>query len=200
MSDTAQALPHTTLAQLFTEARTHMHWQDRPVTAAQLREIYDLAKWGPTSMNGFPLRLKFIVSAAAKETLIPLLSEGNQAKTRAAPATIIVASDPSFHEQLPTLFPGVPGAKDMFAGNDALRDSTAFRNSSLQAAYLIMAVRALGLDAGPMSGFDAAKVDEAFFADTGYRTNMLINIGYGVPEKLYPRGPRPAFDEVAEIL
>jgi len=200
MTDATQSLSRAALAQLFTDARTHMHWQDRPVTAAQLREIYELAKWGPTSMNGFPLRLKFVVSAAAKDTLVPLLAEGNQAKTRAAPATIIVASDPAFHEQLPTLFPGAPAAKDMFAANAALRDSTAFRNSSLQAAYLIMAVRALGLDAGPMSGFDAAKVDAAFFADSGYRTNMLINIGYGVPEKLYPRGPRPAFDEVAEIL
>lgn len=200
MSLSDPVLANDVLAQLFTEARTHVQWQDRAVSDEQLQALYELAKWGPTSMNCFPMRLKFIKSRAAKARLVPLLAEGNQAKTEAAPATIIVASDHAFHERLPVLFPAAPAARDMFAGDQALRDATAFRNSSLQAAYLIMAVRALGLDAGPMSGFDAQKVDQEFFAGTECRTNLLINVGYGVAEKLYPRGPRPGFDEVAEIL
>lgn len=200
MSQPEQVLSQDVLAQLFSEARTHMHWQDRPVSDEQLRTLYELAKWGPTSMNCFPLRLKFIKSRAAKDRLIPLLAEGNQAKTEAAPVTVIVASDHAFHEQLPTLFPAAPTARDMFADNDALRDATAFRNSSLQAAYVIIAARALGLDVGPMSGFEADKVDQEFFAGTECRTNLLLNVGYGVAEKLYPRGPRPAFEQVADIL
>lgn len=200
MSLSEPVLADDVLAQLFTEARSHVQWQDRPVSDEQLQALYELAKWGPTSMNCFPMRLKFVRSAAAKARLIPLLAEGNKAKTAAAPATIIVASDHAFHEQLPRLFPAAPAAREMFAGDDALREATAFRNSSLQAGYLIMAARALGLDAGPMSGFDAQKVDQEFFAGTRCRTNLLINIGYGVAEKLYPRGPRPEFGEVAEIL
>lgn len=187
-------------AQLFTEARTFSHWQPRPVAAELLQRLYELAKWGPTSMNTSPARFLFLTSDAARERLLPALAPGNVAKVKAAPVTAIVASDPAFYEQLPTLFPPNPGARDLFAGNAPLAEETAFRNSSLQGAYLILAARLLGLDCGPMSGFDAAAVDAEFFADSGYRTNLLVNIGYGDRQQLHPRGPRLSFDEAAEIL
>jgi 3-hydroxypropanoate dehydrogenase len=188
------------LAQLFTEARTHGRWQDRPVSDSTLRALYDLAKWAPTSMNCNPLRLVFITSPAAKQRLRPALAAGNLDKVMSAPVTAIVAGDPRFYEQLPSLFPANPGARAAFAGDRPWAEQTAFRNSTLQGGYLILAARALGLDCGPMSGFDNAKVDAEFFSASGYRSNFLLNLGYGSGDRLYPRGPRPAFTEVAAIL
>jgi 3-hydroxypropanoate dehydrogenase len=195
-----QVLHATALAQLFTEARTFNAWQNRPVDISTLHALYDLAKWGPTSMNGSPARLVFVTSAAAKARLRPALAAGNVDKTMSAPATIIVASDPKFYEHLPELFPAFAGARALHTDNLPWAAETAFRNSSLQGAYLIMAARTLGLDCGPMSGFDNAKVDAEFFSDSGYRSNFLINIGYGVKDTLFPRGPRLPFEQVAEIL
>lgn len=202
---TAHALPareplsQAVLAQLFTEARTHNGWLDRPVPDALLIEAYNIAKWGPTSFNCSPMRLVFVRSAQAKARLAPALIESNLAKTMEAPATAIVAYDLKFHAHLPRLYPATD-AKSYFVGNDRLIQDTAFRNGALQGAYLILALRAVGLDAGPMSGFDNAKVDAEFFPDGTVKSNFLINIGYGDPAKLYPRGPRFAFEEIASII
>ncbi|NMG35624.1 malonic semialdehyde reductase [Azoarcus sp. TTM-91] len=185
---------------IFRTARSFNRFTDQPVSDDTLRQLYELLKWGPTSMNCQPARYVFVKSAEAKARLKPGLAPGNADKTMAAPVTVIVAQDPRFYEQLPAQFPAVPGARDMFAGNAALADATAFRNSSLQAAYLIVAARALGLDCGPMSGFDAAKVDAEFFPGGEFKSNMLINLGYGDAAGNYPRGPRLGFDEVARIV
>lgn len=187
------------LAQLFTEARTHNGWLDRPVADALLKEAVELAKWGPTSANCSPARIVFVRSAEAKARLAPALSPGNLDKTMAAPATAIIAHDVKFYEHLPRLYPAAD-ARSWFAGNDALIQATAFRNGTLQGAYFILALRAVGLDAGPMSGFDNAKVDAEFFPQGTIKSNFLINIGYGDPAKLYPRGPRFAFEEIASIV
>lgn len=188
------------LRQLFLDARTHNGFSDRPVDDATLHALFDLAKWGPTAMNCLPMRLVFVKSREAKERLRPALAEGNLAKTLAAPVTAIVATDFAFHERLPVLFPVFPGARDLFAGNPAMAEAAAVRNANLQAGYLVMAARALGLACGPMSGFDNAKVDEAFFAGTPVKSNLLINLGYAaVPPVVHPRGPRPAFDEDCRI-
>jgi 3-hydroxypropanoate dehydrogenase len=195
-----QVVDATALAQLFTEARTFTAWQQRAIEPELLKNLYDLAKWAPTSMNSNPARLVFITSDAAKQRLRPALAAGNVEKTMTAAATIIVAGDPRFYEHLPQLFPVYPNAREMYANNAAWAAETAFRNSSMQGAYLIMATRALGLDCGPMSGFDNAKVDAEFFADSGYRSNFLINIGYGVNTGSPARGARLAFEQVAEIL
>lgn len=195
-----QPLPTTALAQLFTEAHTLNRWQSRPLEAGVLEQLYDLAKWAPTSMNSNPARWVFVVSDEAKARLAPALAGGNVDKVKAAPATVIVASDPQFFEAMPALFPAVPGARDSFAEKPAWAAETAFRNSSMQGAYLILAARSLGLDVGPMSGFDNAKVDAEFFGDSGWRSNFLINIGYGEPGAFYPRGPRPNFHDVARVL
>lgn len=186
------------LDQLFRTARTQNAFQDRPVEDAQLRALYDLLKWGPTSANMSPARFVFVKSPEAKEKLRPSLSEGNLAKTMAAPVTVIVAYDEDFHQKLPYLFPHVD-AKAWFDGPRENRHEAAFRNGSLQGAYLILAARALGLDAGPMSGFDNAKVDQAFFAGTAVKSNFLVNLGYGDPAGLFPRSPRLSFDEAARI-
>lgn len=185
---------------LFREARSHNGWTDQPVTDAELRRVFDLMKLGPTSANCSPARWLFLRSPAAKARLKPALSETNTAKTMAAPVTVIVAYDLQFHEHLPRLFPHNQTAKSWFAGNDALIASTAFRNGTLQGAYFMVAARALGLDCGPMSGFDNAKVDAEFFPDGRCKSNFLINLGHGDPSKLFPRSPRFDFDEVAEIL
>lgn len=192
------ALPATALAQLFTEARTHNGFRPEPIPEATLRQLYDLMKWGPTSMNCQPARLVFVTSAAGKERLKPALSPGNLEKTMAAPATVIIASDSRFYEHLPTNFPAYD-ARPMFEANADLAAATAFRNSSLQGAYLMLAARALGLDCGPMSGFDASKLDAAFFPDGRYKTNFICNLGIGDPGKLYPRGPRFSFEEACSI-
>ncbi|MBN6150810.1 malonic semialdehyde reductase [Xanthomonas sp. AmX2] len=195
MSD---ALNDAALDQLFRTARTQNAFLDKPVDEASLRALYDLAKWGPTAANGSPARLVFVTSAAAKEKLRPALSEGNLAKTLAAPVTVIVGYDEDFHEKLPYLFPHAD-AKSWFDGPREGRRESAFRNSSLQGAYLMLAARALGLDVGPMSGFDNAKVDEAFFPGTAIKSNFLFNLGYGDPKGLFPRSPRLSFDEAARI-
>ncbi|PKM03738.1 MAG: malonic semialdehyde reductase [Gammaproteobacteria bacterium HGW-Gammaproteobacteria-6] len=187
------------LAQLFADARTHNAWQQREVSEAQLQAIYDAMKWAPTSANCSPARIVFVKSADGKQKLAPALAEGNLAKTLAAPVTAIIGSDYAFHEKLPYLFPHAD-AKSWFDGNQPLIDTTAFRNSSLQGAYLMLAARALGLDCGPMSGFDNAKVDAAFFAGTDIRSNFLINLGYGDPSALFPRSPRLSFAEACQIV
>ena len=186
------------LDQLFRTARTQNTFQDRPVEDSQLRALYDLLKWAPTSANASPARFVFVNSAEAKQKLAPALSEGNLAKTLAAPVTAIIGFDLDFHEKLPYLFPHTD-AKAWFDGPRESRHEAAFRNGSLQGAYLILAARALGLDAGPMSGFDPAKVDEAFFAGTAIKSNFLVNLGYGDPTGIFPRLPRLSFDEAARI-
>ncbi len=195
MSD---VLNDNALDQLFRTARTQNTYQDRPIEDAQLRALYDLLKWGPTSANMSPARFVFVTSPEAKEKLRPALSEGNLAKTMAAPVTAIVAYDEDFHEKLPYLFPHTD-AKAWFDGPRENRHDAAFRNGSLQGAYLILAARSLGLGAGPMSGFDNAKVDAAFFAGTTVKSNFLVNLGYGDSVGLFPRSPRLSFDEVARI-
>lgn len=192
-------LTDETLGQIFLEARTHTAWLDQPVTDEQLRTIYDLMKWGPTSANSSPARFVFIRSQEAKERLRPTLAAGNVDKTMAAPVTVIVAYDLHFYEHLPRLF-NKPVMRDLFASNEQLALETARRNSSLQGAYFIVAARALGLDCGPMSGFDNAKLDEEFFAGSAVKSNFLCNLGYGDPSKLFPRNPRFDFDEVCKVL
>ncbi len=187
------------LDQLFRNARTHNGWLDKPVADSLLGELHDLMKWGPTSANCWPLRVVYVKSPEAKTRLLPLMMEGNRAKTEAAPVTALLGMDLDFPDTLPKLFPHTD-AKSWFVGNDALIDTTAFRNSSLQGAYFMLAARALGLDCGPMSGFDAAKVDAEFFAGTRIKTNFICNLGYGDPAQLFPRSPRPGFDEVCKIL
>jgi 3-hydroxypropanoate dehydrogenase len=184
---------------LFRNARTHNGWLDKPVSDELIKQLYELMKWAPTSANSSPARFVFIKSAAAKQRLLPTLIAGNKDKTLAAPVTVIVAQDYEFYEKLPRLFPHTD-ARAWFTGNQALIDATAFRNASLQGAYLIIAARALGLDVGPMSGFDNAKVDAEFFSGTTHRSNFLINLGYGDATKLFSRGPRLSFAESASIL
>jgi len=192
-------LNQTALDTLFYTARTHNGWLDREVSDAQLAHLYDLMKWAPTSANSSPARLVFVRSAEAKARLAPALSAGNLAKTMAAPVTVIIGMDMAFYDKLPQLSPAVD-ARSWFAGNEAAIQATAFRNSSLQGGYLILAARALGLDCGPMSGFDNAKVDAAFFAGTPVQANFLCNLGYGDPAKLRPRAPRLAFAEACRIV
>ncbi len=192
------ALDDRALDQIFRAARTHNKWQDRPVPDATLRELYDLLKWGPTSANGSPARFVFVRTPEGKAKLKPALSAGNIEKTMTAPVTVIVAYDSAFYEKLPYLFPHAD-AKSWFAGNDALAAETAFRNGTLQGAYLIVAARALGLDAGAMSGFDQAAVDAAFFAGTSWKSNFLVNLGYGDPAGLFPRSPRLSFEEAVRF-
>jgi 3-hydroxypropanoate dehydrogenase len=185
---------------LFREARTHNKWMDREVSDETIHELYEILKYGPTSANSSPARFVFIRSKEAKARLAPALSSGNTEKTMTAPATVIVAYDPKFFEKLTTLFPHNPDAASWFTSNDSLAATTAFRNGTLQGAYLIMAARAMGLDTGAMSGFDNAKVDEAFLADRGWRSNFLVNIGYGDASGVFNRSPRLPFDEAAVIL
>lgn len=192
-------LSETALAQLFTEARTRNAWSDRPVPEALLRRLYDLTKFGPTAVNATPARFVFITSPEAKARLSPLMAEANRAKTLQAPVNVIIGQDLAFADTLPTLFPHAPGAKDWFADPAAARE-TAFRNASLQGGYFLLAARALGLDVGPMSGFDAAGVKAEFFAGTTVEPNFIVNLGYGTDENLFPRSPRLAFEEAATIL
>ncbi|MBM4250741.1 MAG: malonic semialdehyde reductase [Deltaproteobacteria bacterium] len=187
------------IEQLFTKARTHNGWLNKDVPDALLRQIYDIAKWGPTSTNSNPGRIVFLKTAAAKAKLLPCLLSGNVEKTKAAPVTAIVAHDLEFIEHLGKLFPHAD-ARSWFAGNQPLIESTAFRNSSLQGAYLMIAARSLGLDCGPMSGFDHEQVDRAFFAGTSWRSNFICNLGYGDVGKLHPRLPRLSFDEACRIV
>jgi len=199
---------------LFREARTYATWQDRPVSDDTLRALYELVKWGPTSANAEPARFAFLRTKDAKERLRPALAPLNVEKTMTAPVTVIVAYDLKFYAQLPKLFPQNPGMAKLFEDNPEMVESTAKRNSSLQGAYLMMAARALGLDCGPMSGFDPAKVDEEFFSagkpcfgcdqeffpEGHVKTNFLCNIGYGDPRSLHPRLPRLPFNEACSLL
>jgi len=197
--NTRAELDRASLDQLFREARTNNGWLDRPVSDEQLRGIYELMKWGPTSANSSPARIVFLRSREAKQRLVPALAPGNVDQTLQAPVAAIVAQDIEFYERLPELFPH-GDARSWFVGNQPLIETIAFRNSSLQGAYLILAARALGLDAGPMSGFDNETVDREFFPDRRVKSNFLVNIGYGDPSKLPPRGPRLAFEEAVQIL
>ncbi|HXZ06815.1 MAG TPA: malonic semialdehyde reductase [Paraburkholderia sp.] len=192
-------LSDDTLDLLFRNARTHNGWLPKPVDDTLLRQLVALTLAGPTSANSSPGRFVFVKTREGKEKLRPALSAGNLEKTLAAPVTVIVAMDMAFHEHLPKLFPHAD-ARSWFTGNDAMINATAFRNSTLQGAYLILAARALGLDTGPMSGFDSQKVDEAFFAGTTLKSNFLINLGYGDSSKLFARSPRFTFDEAAKIV
>jgi 3-hydroxypropanoate dehydrogenase len=185
---------------LFREARTHNKFTDEPVTDDELRALYAILRNGPTSANSSPARFLFLRTKEAKERLAPALSSGNHDKTIAAPVTVIVAYDPKFYEELPKLFPHNPDAMSWFTNNDSLAAITAFRNGTLQGAYLIMAARAVGLDTGAMSGFDNEKVDELFLAERGWRSNFLCNIGHGDASGLYPRAPRLEFDEACVLL
>src|SRR5690242_5616057 len=187
----AQAIDQAALNAIFLEARTHSTWLPKPVDDALLRQLYDIAKLGPTSANTSPMRVLFVKSPAAKGRLKPALSPGNVEKTMAAPVTAIVATDMRFYQFIPKLWPHNPEFAKSFTepGNEQFTQTHAFRNATLQGAYLIIAARALGLDAGPMSGFDNAKVDEAFFPDVPWKSNFLINLGYGDPAKLKPRSP-----------
>lgn len=191
-------LAASALDQLFRQARTHSRFLDRAVPDELLRQAWDLARMGPTAANSQPARVVFVKGAEAKARLKPALAPGNVDKTMAAPVTAIVAGDLEFYEKLPKTFPHAD-ARAWYVGNQALIAETAFRNASLQGAYLMLALRSLGLDCGPMSGFDAAKVDAAFFAGTPVKSNFLINIGYGDPAALHPRNPRLDFDEACRI-
>ena len=184
---------------LFREARTHVAWQDRPVSDELLRQIYDLMRWGPTSANCCPLRIVFVRSREAKARLQPALAPGNLEKSLAAPVCAILANDVAFYEKLPQLFPHTD-ARAWFVGNEALIEETAMRNGSLQAAYFMLAARMLGLDCGPMSGFDAEQVNAEFFAGSTVRANFLCNLGYGDGQQLHPRGPRLDFAEACRLV
>jgi 3-hydroxypropanoate dehydrogenase len=188
-----------TTEQLFDHARTHNGFTAEPVSEAQLRRLYDLMKWAPTSANSSPARIAFVVSAEAKEKLLECVSPGNVAKTRSAPVTAIIGFDLDFPDTLPKLFPHAD-ARSWFVGKQEHIETTAFRNGSLQGGYFILAARALGLDCGPMSGFDGAKVDAAFWAGTAIRTNFLCNLGRGDPAKLFARSPRLSFEEACRIV
>ena len=194
----SQPLTDATLDQLFRSARTYNAFSGE-VSDQTLRQLYDLVKFGPTAANSTPARLVFVKSAEAKARLAPALSEGNHAKTIAAPVTVIIGRDLEFHEKLPYLFPHTD-AKAWFDGPREGREKPSLLNMSLQAGYLILAARSLGLDAGPMTGFDPGKVDEAFFAGTSIRSEILVNLGQGDPASIFPRSPRLSFDEAARIV
>jgi 3-hydroxypropanoate dehydrogenase len=193
-------LPDETLDKLFRTARSHNAWRDEPVSDDTLRELYAIACMGPTSANSSPARFLFLRTREAKERLAPALSSGNFDKTMTAPVTAIVAYDPRFYEKLPQLFPHNPDAQNWFTSNEALAATTAFRNGTLQGAYFMLAARAVGLDIGPMSGFDNDMVDEIFLRPYGWRSNFLCNLGQGDPAGLYARSPRLSFDEACILL
>ena len=185
---------------LFREARTQNGWQKKSVSDDLLKALYEIMKWGPTSANSSPLRIIFLRSASEKEKVLPFLLEGNREKTKNAPVTAILGNDGAFYEHLPKLFPHNPAFRDLFANAADLAAETAMRNGSLQGAYFIIAARALGLDCGPMSGFDPNGVTEAFFKGSEVRANFLCNLGYGDPGALMPRSPRLSFDEACKLL
>lgn len=185
--------------QLFTDARSQNAWLDKPVSDSVLQEIFELAKWGPTSMNCSPMRVVFVRTQTERARLLMAVSPGNQIKVQTAPVVAIVAYDTSFHDNLPKLFPHRPEAANLFSGNAGLADTTAFRNGSLQGAYLILAARTLGLDCGPLSGFDEDKVNELFFHQSPLKVNFLCCLGYGDSRGLFARSPRLSFAEVCEL-
>jgi 3-hydroxypropanoate dehydrogenase len=185
---------------LFRKARSHNGWLDKPVTDDLLRQLYELMKWGPTSANCSPARIVFVRTPANKERVRPALSPNNVEKTMTAPVIAIVAYDARFYEHLPQLFPRNPQVAELFASNAALSATTAFRNGTLQGGYFLLAARAVGLDCGPMSGFDNAKIDAEFFPDGRFKSNFLCGLGHGDPAKLHPRSPRLAFEEACTLL
>ena len=187
-----------TTEQLFDNARTHNGFTAEPVSDATLKQLYELMKWGPTSANSSPARIVFVRSPEAKAKLLETVSAGNYDKTKQAPVTAIIATDMEFYEKLPKLFPHAD-ARSWFTGSKAMADTTAFRNSSIQGGYFIMAARSLGLDVGGMSGFDNVKLDEAFFAGTPIKSNFLVNLGHGDASKLFGRSPRLSFEEACRI-
>jgi 3-hydroxypropanoate dehydrogenase len=187
------------LNQLFLEARTHNKWQDKPVTDDQLREIVEIMKMAPTSANQSPARIVFLKSPEAKQRLKSHLMEGNVEKTISAPVVAIIGHDNEFYEHLPFLFPHAD-AKSWFVGNQPFIERSAFQNGTLQVAYFILAARAIGLDTGPMTGFNTAGVDAEFFAGTPVKSNVLVNLGYGDPSGLFPRSPRFSFEQIAKII
>ena len=198
MSETTAPLDDRALDQLFRAARTQNKWQDRPVPDAKLQELYELLKWGPTSANSSPARFVFVRTPEGKAKLKEALSAGNMEKTMTAPVTVIVCYDSYFYDKLGQLFPHAD-AKPWFTSSPEFAEKTAFRNGSLQGAYLMLAARAIGLDVGAMSGFDNAKLDELFLFGTGWKSNFLVNLGYGDQAGLFPRSPRLSFDEAARL-
>lgn len=193
------SLPQNVLDQLFQNAHTAHAFQSHPMSDQDIHLLYETLKWGPTAFNACPARFVFLRSDQAKERLIPALSPGNVAQVKSASVTVIVAHDTKFYEHLPRLFPAYD-AKPIYESNAAVSEEAAFRNSSLQGAYLLLAARALGYDCGPMSGFDASKVNAEFFPDGRCRTNFLVNVGIADPAGVYPRNPRLGFEESAQIL
>jgi len=187
-----------TTAQLFDNARSHNEFAAAAIPEATLRQLYDLLKWAPTSANCSPARFIFVTTPEARARLLPAMSPGNLEKTKLAPVSVIIGMDMAFYDKLPQLFPHAD-AKSWFVGNEAMIAATAFRNSSMQGAYLILAARSLGLDCGPMSGFDAAKVDAEFWAGSGVKTNFIVNLGHGDASKLFSRSPRLSFEEACQI-
>ena len=185
---------------IFQEARTHNDWLDKDISNDILMEIYDLMKWGPTSANCSPARIIFVKSKVSKDRLLPFVIESNLEKTKSAPVTAIIGYDINFHDHLPKLFPHNPDAQNWFNHSIDIAEETAFRNGSMQGAYFIIAARALGLDCGPMSGFDKEGVDNEFFRDTNIKSNFLCNLGYGDKTKLFERSPRFKFNEICEII
>lgn len=194
------AIQESAIKQLFTDARTYNFWLPKEVSDETLHGIYDLMKWGPTSANAGPARIVFVKTAASKEKFISAVSPMNVDKVKSAPVTAIIAHDTKFYEHLPKLFPHAPDFKNIFINNAAISEATAFRNGSLQGAYFMMAARAMGVDCGPMSGFDNKKMDELFLGGTDWKSNFICNIGYGDKTKLTPRLPRLSFDEACKIV
>jgi len=185
---------------LFRTARSHNKWRDKPVSDVTVAALYDLLRWGPTSANCFPARFVFVTSAEARARLGGCVAPGNAEKVATAPVTAIIGHDSEFYEMIPKLFPHNPKARDWFVNDPALAEVTAFRNGTLQGDYLMLAARALGLDCGPMSGFDNAAVDREFFPGGTIKSNFICALGYGDPAGLFPRSPRPNFDEVCSIV
>ena len=196
----SRILPDVSLDIIFRDARSYNRWQDKPVSDVTLQAIYDLLRWGPTSANCSPARFTFLRSQQAKERIKPHLIGSNVDKVMTAPVTVIVGHDPKFYDRIPELFPHNPEAREWFSGDAAVAEATAFRNGTLQGAYLIVAARALGLDCGPMSGFDNAGVDREFFSDGQVKSNFLCALGYGSTELLFDRGPRLGFDDACTLL
>jgi 3-hydroxypropanoate dehydrogenase len=196
----SQVLNEAAFDVLFRTARTQNKWLPKPVTAGQLRQVYDLTKWGATSANCFPMRIVFAHSQAERDRLATMVMPGNVEKVATAGAVAIIGYDLKFYDKIPQLFPHAPEAREWFAHDEQVAFMTAFRNGTLQGAYLMLAARSLGLDCGPMSGFNQPAVDEAYFAGTSIKSNFLCALGYGDPAGLFPRSPRPDFDEMCSIL
>jgi 3-hydroxypropanoate dehydrogenase len=194
------ALSQDALGQLFVDARTRNGWIEEALPESLMRAVYDLTKWGPTSANCSPARFVFVGSAEGKARLKPFIGAGNLDKTMAAPWTVIIATDPKFYDKIPELFPQNPSAAMWFSGSADGGVEAGFRNGTLQGAYLMMAARALGLDCGPMSGFDAAGLDQEYFSENGWKSNFLVNLGHGTDKHLFPRLPRLAFEDACQVF